>query len=185
MLRKQQTFQKGNLTLRPPSLSHGEILSPIRVRSLDASDTDWIRQILVEHWSSVRIVSRGKVHNAELLPGLVALLGSMRVGLLTYRIDVDQCEIVTINSLQEGIGIGTALIKSVRSAAVANGCRRLWVITTNDNVRAIGFYRRNGFSLVARHRYAVEQSRKLKPEIPLIGLGGIPLRDEIELEMVL
>jgi hypothetical protein len=31
----------------------------------------------------------------------------------------------------------------------------------------------------------VEQSRKLKPEIPLIGNDGIPIRDEIELEMKL
>ena len=139
----------------------------------------------MERWSSVRVVSRGRVHDADRLPSLVALLGSRRVGLLTYRIDVDQCEIVTLDSLQEGIGIGAALVKSVRSAAVANGCRRLWVITTNDNLRALHFYRLNGFSLVARHSNAVEQSRKLKPEIPLIGLGGIPLRDEIELEMTL
>ena len=139
----------------------------------------------MERWSSVRVVSRGKVHDADRLPSLVALLGSRRVGLLTYRIEVDQCEIVTLDSLQEGIGIGAALVKSVRSAAVANGCRRLWAITTNDNLRALHFYRRNGFSLIARHSNAVEQSRKLKPEIPLFGLGGIPLRDEIELEMTL
>jgi hypothetical protein len=36
--------------------------------------------------------------------------------------------------------------------------------------------------LVAVHREALERSRKLKPEIPLIGLGGEPIRDEIEFE---
>lgn len=32
---------------------------------------------------------------------------------------------------------------------------------------------------------AVSLSRKLKPEIPLIGNYGIPIRDEIELELKL
>jgi hypothetical protein len=39
--------------------------------------------------------------------------------------------------------------------------------------------------MAAIHRGAVDESRKLKPGIPLIGAHGIPLRDEIELEMVL
>jgi hypothetical protein len=32
---------------------------------------------------------------------------------------------------------------------------------------------------------AVDEARKIKPAIPLIGLHGIPLRDEIELELTL
>ncbi|MCG0275770.1 MAG: hypothetical protein L5655_06315 [Thermosediminibacteraceae bacterium] len=47
------------------------------------------------------------------------------------------------------------------------------------------FYQKRGFLLVAVHRNALEQARKLKPEIPLIGIDGIPLRDEIELELPL
>ncbi len=35
------------------------------------------------------------------------------------------------------------------------------------------------------HRGAVDESRKYKPEIPLLGMDGIPIRDEIELEMAL
>jgi hypothetical protein len=35
------------------------------------------------------------------------------------------------------------------------------------------------------YRNALEFAGKLKPEIPLIGNDGIPLRDEIELEMIL
>jgi hypothetical protein len=65
------------------------------------------------------------------------------------------------------------------------GCTRLWLITTNDNLHALRFYQKRGFMLVAVHRNAVEQSRKLKPEIPLYGKDGIPIRDEIELEMLL
>ena len=69
--------------------------------------------------------------------------------------------------------------------ATASGCKQLWLITTNDNINALRFYQKRGFMLVAVHRNALELSRKLKPEIPMIGNDGIPLRDEIELEMIL
>jgi hypothetical protein len=32
---------------------------------------------------------------------------------------------------------------------------------------------------------ALDHARKIKPEIPLIGMDGIPLKHEIELEMIL
>jgi hypothetical protein len=53
-------------------------------------------------------------------------------------------------------------------------------------MHALRFYQKRGFSLAAVHRNAVDEARrKLKPEIPIIGLDGIPIRDEIELEMAL
>ena len=73
----------------------------------------------------------------------------------------------------------------VRAAAVAAGCRRLWLITTNDNLPALRFYQRRGFVLAALHRDAIAASRRLKPQIPLLGLDNIPIRDELELEMAL
>jgi ribosomal protein S18 acetylase RimI-like enzyme len=157
----------------------------IRVRPLESSDTDWIIGLLVEHWGSVKVVSRGKIHYADRLPGFVTLDNGKRVGLVTYRAENDECEIVTLNSLVEGIGIGTALVKAVRSIAASNRFRRVWLITTNDNLKALRFYQRRGFSLVALYRKALEVSRNLKPEIPLIGLDGIPIRDELELEIPL
>jgi hypothetical protein len=61
----------------------------------------------------------------------------------------------------------------------------LWLITTNDDLRALGFYQKRGMSLVMVYRNAMDLARKLKPQIPLVGLNCIPFRDEIELEMVL
>jgi len=52
-------------------------------------------------------------------------------------------------------------------------------------LNALGFYQKRGFELVAVHRGAVNESRKIKPSIPLVGMNGIPLRDEIELEIKL
>ncbi len=153
------------------------------VRALLPGDRDWVARLLERRWGSVRVVSRGRVHRGDRLPGLVAVQGEQRVGLLTFRLDGDECEIVSLDSLVEGIGVGSALIEAVKEEAVRAGCRRLWLITTNDNLLALGFYQKRGFELVAVHRNALETSRRLKPSIPQIGLDGIPLRDEIELEM--
>jgi len=140
---------------------------------------------LVEHWHSAKIVSRGKVHYADRLQGFIALEGGKRIGLVTFLIEGDECEIVTLNSIVERIGVGSALVNAVRSKALSNNCRRVWLITTNDNFPALGFYQRRGFTLAALYSNALERSRQLKPEISLVGLARIPLRDELELEMPL
>jgi Acetyltransferase (GNAT) family len=76
------------------------------------------------------------------------------------------------------------LIAAIRDLAASHDCRRLWVVTTNDNVDALRFYQRRGFRLAALRPGAVDESRRtLKPEIPAIGDQGIPLRDELELEI--
>jgi DNA-3-methyladenine glycosylase I len=155
------------------------------IRPIEKTDRNWIAQFLDVHWGSTRVVSRGQVYLAHLLPGYVAEEGEARLGLVTYRIDGSDCEIVTLNSVQEGQGVGTALIEVVKQAAAEEGCTRLWLITTNDNFNALRFYQKRDFRIVAVYPGALDQSRKVKPEIPLFGYHGIPLRDEIELELKL
>lgn len=103
----------------------------------------------------------------------------------TYNIEAGDCELVSLQSLRDGHGVGSALLGAVRDMAKISGCRRLWLTTTNDNLRALGSYQKRGMSLVAVYRNAMEAARKLKPQIPTIGLNGIPLRDEFELEIAL
>jgi ribosomal protein S18 acetylase RimI-like enzyme len=104
---------------------------------------------------------------------------------LTYVVDRDraQCEVLTLHAVQQWRGVGTALLQLVEQLAAEQGCRRLWLITTNDNVDALRFYQRRGFRLAALHRGAVDDCRaQLKPEIPTVGDYGIPLHDELELD---
>ena len=157
----------------------------IEIRGADDHDRVWIGDLLREHWGSPTIVSRGRVHHADRLPGLVALEDGLRVGLLTYAIEGDRCQIVSLNSLSNRKGIGTALLDAVRERAAAAGCRRLWLVTTNDNQPAMRFYERRGFRRAAVHVDAIRASRKLKPDIPEFGRGGVPIRDEIEYELTL
>ena len=154
------------------------------VRPFREGDREWVRETLRELWGET-VVSRGAVHDPTALPGFVAEEGGERVGLLTYRVDGADCEVVTIDAFPEGAGAGTALLDAAARAARDAGCGRVWLITTNDNLRALRFYQRRGFRLVAVHPDALERSRELKPSIPEIGLDGIPLRDELELELTL
>lgn len=160
-------------------------MSSLTIRPVERTDRNWIAQFLDKHWGSTRIVTRGQVYLGHLLDGFIAEQDGEPVGLITYRIDGDACEVVTLNSLAQGQGIGTALLETVKQVALEAGCRRLWLIITNDNLPALRFYQKRGFHLVAVYPNALEASRRLKPEIPLFGLDNIPLRDEIELELTL
>lgn len=150
----------------------------IAVRALREDEREWVRATIRERWGSDLVVAHGVAYDPSLLPGFVAEEQGRPLGLLTYVVEDEDCEIVTIDAFEEGRGVGTALI----DAAKALGARRLWLITTNDNVRALRFYERRGFRVVAVHTGAVEASRVLKPEIPLVSDDGTPIRDEIELE---
>ena len=160
-------------------------MTDFKIRPLSNDDRRWVRRFLTEHWASAQIVTRGRAHRADCLPGFLAESGGQPLGLATYRLEADECEVISLNSLREGVGIGSALLDEVCTAARAAGCRRVWLVTTNDNLQALRFYQKRGWRLVAVHPDALVESRRLKPEIPLVGIDGIPLRDEIELEITL
>jgi ribosomal protein S18 acetylase RimI-like enzyme len=160
-------------------------LGEVSVRDASREDAHWVEELLVANWGAPEAVSRGVVHRPAELPGLVAERDGARRGLLTYRREGDACEIVTLDALDRRAGIGTALIDALIARLHALGVKRLWLITTNDNLEALRFYQRRGFVLAALHPGAIEASRRLKPVIPLVGHDGIPIRDELELERLL
>jgi len=159
-------------------------LSDFRIRPVNSDDADWIAQFITERWGAEFIAAHYEVYHCRDLPGFVATDGEKKVGLQTYKIVAGDCEVVSLDSLRPCMGIGTGMIDAVKAAAAESGCRRLWLVTTNDNMNALRFYQKRGFVLVKINRNAIEFARKLKP-VPLIGAEGIPLRDEIELEMIL
>ena len=92
-------------------------------------------------------------------------------------------EITSLDSLQENQGIGSELVETVIHEAKERNLQKIVLITTNDNINAIRFYQKRGFDMAHLFRNAMDISRKLKPEIPLIGDNSIPLRHEIEFEL--
>lgn len=155
------------------------------LRPLTPDDREWVAAFIAKRWGSEVVVAHGVAYRPSELPGFAAHMGKRLVGLLTYTIEEGACEIVSIDSLAEGQGVGSALVEAVKEAAQEHGCQRLWLITTNDNLPALRFYQKRGFRLVRVHPGAVERSRRIKPQIPQIGLEGIPIRDELELELLL
>jgi GNAT superfamily N-acetyltransferase len=152
------------------------------IRALDPTDKDWVNSFIKSRWNDYFVVSRGVIHFPADLPGFIAIENNEHIGLITYNLVNKDCEIVTLDSLHENSGIGTKLILEVIDIAQKNGCEKIWLVTTNDNTRAIDFYRNRGFGICAVHKNALQKSRKLKPSIPQMGINGIPIEDEIEFE---
>ncbi|MCA9925473.1 MAG: GNAT family N-acetyltransferase [Anaerolineales bacterium] len=157
----------------------------IEVKPITPGDHVWVMQFLEETAHSLRVVSRGVLHQPEMLPGFIGLHNGKPGALLTYHITHNELEVVTLHSAIEEQGLGSALLQAAREAAIKHHCRRLWLITTNDNTHAIRFYQKRGMVITAIHTNALTHSRTLKPEIPLLGNDGIPIRDEIEFEIQL
>ncbi|MBA3870605.1 MAG: GNAT family N-acetyltransferase [Anaerolineae bacterium] len=153
------------------------------VRRIEAHERLLVASFLEAHWGSVQIVSRGQVHEADSLPAFIAIWDEQVVGLVTYHIHDGMCEIISLDSLMVKIGVGTALVQAVVQDVTQFACKRVWLITSNDNLSALGFYQRRGFRLVAVYQGALDAAREIKPNIPQIGMENIPIHDEIELEL--
>jgi GNAT superfamily N-acetyltransferase len=159
----------------------GEVM---KVRPREDADRPAALAFLARH-NSAQVARLGELLEPLDHPALLAEADGEIVGMLTYVPEPgwEQCEVLTLHVTDQWHGVGTALIETVEQLAARHRCARLWLITTNDNIDALRFYQRRGLELAAIHRHAVDDSRsRLKPEIPVAGAYGIPIRDEIELE---
>jgi ribosomal protein S18 acetylase RimI-like enzyme len=158
----------------------------VRVRELHDDERAWALAVLRESWGTeVTVYSDGREYRPAELPVLVAEVDGERAGFATYAVEGDTCELVTLNALTSGRGVGGALVEAVAEAGRAAGCKRVHLCTTNDNLPALRLYQRHGFALAALNRGAIAAMRERKPQIPATGNAGIPIRDELELERVL
>ncbi|HVO75799.1 MAG TPA: GNAT family N-acetyltransferase [Ignavibacteriaceae bacterium] len=155
----------------------------IKYRRILNSDKAWIDKFIENHWGSKAIAVHNTVYYPSFLKGFLAEAGKEKTGLITYNIDGKKCEIVSLNSILENKGIGTALVNLVIDEAKEKNCGEIWLVTTNDNIKGLYFYQKIGFQIVHIYLNAVQQSRKLKPEIPLKAANGIPIKDELELSL--
>jgi ribosomal protein S18 acetylase RimI-like enzyme len=154
------------------------------VRPIDPNDRPRLAEQLLDSWGSDLVVSRGRVHRPIEQPGFVAADDHAWLGSATYEIVAQEMEITTLASGVPNRGAGAALLAACVAVAHERGLQRVWLVTTNDNVRALRFYQRRGFVLVALRRGAIDEARRtLKPEIGLLGEDDIPIRDELELEL--
>jgi len=154
----------------------------IQIRKINNSDLEWIRNLFIAEWSGDFIIGAGKIHRPENLEGFIAEEDGEKVGLATFDARNNKIELVSINSLKPGKGIGTMLINEIIKTAKVRNIKKIFLVTTNDNLNAMKFYQKNGFRFVKVHPDAIAEARKIKPQIPEIGEDGIPIKDAIELE---
>ena len=102
-------------------------------------------------------------------------------GLVTWYVDGDRAEIVTVDAFEQGRHVGGRLLNGAEEEMRRRGAKRATIMTTNDNLRAIAFYVRHGYRIVAVHLDAMDRVRQLKPEVPKTGHDDLPLQDVIEL----
>ncbi|MGZ4443523.1 MAG: GNAT family N-acetyltransferase [Nocardioidaceae bacterium] len=155
------------------------------LRAVGPEDQCLVTRLLVEEWGSVGIARRNELVDASLLPGFLASIDGEAAGLATVDRRDGEYEIVSIAASVPRRGVGRAMLKACFADAEASGCRRVWLVTTNDNVTAFAFYQKLGMDLCAVHRGAVRRARELKPSIPLRAANGIPIDHEIEFERIL
>jgi N-acetylglutamate synthase-like GNAT family acetyltransferase len=155
------------------------------IRPAAVADRPFLRAFMREHWGDEAMVDRERVFYPAENPAFIAEDGGDVVGVVTYEMRNDDCEVTSLNSLRREQGIGGALMEAVIAEAKAQGCRRVWLLTTNDNLLGLKFYQKRGFRLAALYPGAIDTARALKPGISLVGESGIPIRDELELELAL
>ena len=140
-----------------------------------------VKTLFIEKWQTDFMVSNSTVHRIDDLESLVYEDKKEIKGLLTFTVRNQEMEIVSLDSFEENRGIGTALLDEAIRFYQQNAFKRLWLITTNDNLNALRFYQKRNFSITAVHLHAVEAARTLKPSIPKWGNDGIAIEHEIEL----
>jgi GNAT superfamily N-acetyltransferase len=154
----------------------------MEVRDLREDERPWLAETLSEQWFGDVVVGRGREWRPASLPALVVVdADGSRIGIATWTVERDTADLVTLNALVDGRGVGRLLVDAVARAARDAGARHLRVMTTNDNLRALRLYQRTGFRLTDLRPGAIDEARHRKPSIPATGDDGIPIRDEIDL----
>lgn len=151
------------------------------LRPLIPADRDAVRRFLTSRWGSAVIQLDGRAIDAAALPGFVGCDGHEVAALATLLDEHGHSEIVTLDAMLAGAGIGSALLELAAQRARALGLGALLTRTTNDNLDALRFYQRRGFRLHRLVAGAIDLEREADPTIPLLGRHGIPQRDEISL----
>ncbi|MDY6877433.1 MAG: GNAT family N-acetyltransferase [Chloroflexota bacterium] len=156
---------------------------PLTIRPATSADRACIAELANYFWGEVVIRCFGHNYRVDVLPAFVACDGDEIVGVASYAREEDSVNLVMLNVLPQWQGRGAArgLIMTVAESAHAEGASRLAAITTNDDLPALGLYQRLGFTIT---RVLVGELLEHHGGVEL-GFAGTPVRDEIQMELLL
>jgi ribosomal protein S18 acetylase RimI-like enzyme len=154
---------------------------PLAIRSAISADRTRIAELADRFWGEVEVECFGRSYQVDALPATVACDGNEIVGFASYAREGDAVNLVMLNVLPrwQGRGAARALIAAVAEVARTEGAARIIVATTNDDLPALGLYQRLGFTITeVRVGKLLEHHGGVEP-----GFAGIPVRDEIRMEL--
>jgi GNAT superfamily N-acetyltransferase len=149
------------------------------------TDRRSLDELLRLRWSDGTVSVRGKLVGVTDVEALGAYVEGRLQGVATWIVEEGNLYLATLNNVTDRRGVSSALLDAMIALGREKRFKVLRALISNDNTRALRFYQRRGFRIVAVHIGIVDMMRRLKPAIPEKGFDGIPMRDEIELEMVL
>jgi GNAT superfamily N-acetyltransferase len=147
------------------------------------ADKVFVGRFIASRWGTNALFMSGWVRPASEVEAIGAYEADALVGLATWSVTKGIAAIYSLDSLTEGRGVGGRLIDAVAAAARLAGATRLRTSTTNDNLHALGFLQRRGFRLTTLYAGAAVAYAMSHPELAAEGMGGIPRRDALELEL--
>lgn len=150
---------------------------------LEPADGDYLRELVDAAWGFPVISVGATYESTDVLDGLLWRDERGEIeGFVTWTLEGDWAEIVTLDAFEKGRHIGGRLLDGAEAALTERGVRRVSLTTTNDNVRAIAFYLRRGYRIVRVEVDGMDRVRAAKPGVPMTGHEGLPLRDMLEFE---
>lgn len=141
-----------------------------------------LEQLALCFWGETLVECFGRAYDVLKLPAFVAQAGEEVAGFLSHSVEDNRLNLVMLNVLPDhhGRGLAKALLGAAVAEAQKLGLASLEVATSNDDLPALDFYQRAGFvitevvpGLLVEHHGRVEE-----------GFAGIPVRDEIRLELL-
>ena len=112
------------------------------IKKIDKENREKVVTFFREHWGSSEMVTSTGIYQCEKLDGFIFEENNQIIGLVTYVIKGNETEIISLDSLQEGKGIASALIKKVENTAKQKQIQIVSLVTTNDNLNALKFYQK-------------------------------------------
>ena len=161
---------------------------PLAIRRAGAADSARIEELALYFWDETVVDCFDRQYDVMACPAFVACDGEDVVGAAVFAVEEawSALVLVMLNVLPgfQGRGGGRSLLDALRQEARQRGLDRILVVTTNDDLPALALYQRYGFRIaeIVVGRVATDHAAGRDGQV-LAGFAGIPVRDEIRLEL--
>jgi ribosomal protein S18 acetylase RimI-like enzyme len=142
-----------------------------------------IREFVKRFWGEEEQLTFDKKFIVAELSTCIAKVKNRIIGFASFAEADDAILIAALGILPryQGSGVGRSLVEKVEAEAKRLRKKKLLVSTSNDDLPALAFYQSLGFQIfeVKPNVIAEKHGRVLK------GIGGLPIRDELQLQKIL